>query len=66
MRKEQILKLDRPDFYKRIFTAVFQNKSMSGENARLLQDEYEKNYYLLRPRENKDLSVQEAIDIFKK
>lgn len=66
MKKEQILKLDRPDFYKRIFTAVFQSKTMSGENAKILQDEYEKNYYILRPHEDKDLSPQEAIDIFKK
>ena len=66
MTGDKILRLNRPDFYKRIFKAVFQMKTMSGENAKILQDEYERDYYKLRPQEDNDVSTQEAIDILNK
>ena len=66
MKHTDIMRLNRQEFYKRIFKAVFQSKTMSAENAKILQKEYEDKYYILRPDEDKDVSDQEALDILTK
>jgi len=63
MKQSNIMRLDRKEFYRRIFEAVFTKKTMSAENAKILQKKYEDSYYELRPHEDINVSVQDNFEI---